>query len=221
MRYILFVGLILFSSLSGAAPYQCDTIIQNPGYKACFNYNLKATLFVQHVMRVKDLKAPNLERKSMRFYEETKIPKRFRPTLKDWRGSGFDRGHMVSDATANYSRKTQKATYSLVNVSHQYPKMNRGIWKYVEITSRKLAKRKGGAKVITGSVFERISNKRVGPSLVAVPTYSFKILKFGDGDKLAFLVPNLNKNMGKKASKYKVPISKIEKMTGYSFKGVL
>lgn len=219
---MLYLAMAAFSSVV-SAQYKCDQVIENTGYKACYNYDLKATLFVAHNMRVADLKAPNLERGSMRFFEETKIPKRYRAQLRDFQRKNtkphkFDRSHLVSDATANHSRSTQKATYSLVNVCHGYEKQNRGIWKYVEISSRKLAKRKGGAEVITGSVFDRMRPLRVGPGKVAVPTHNFKILKFGDGDKVAFLVPNVNKEMGKKASKYKVSIETINKMTGFDFR---
>ena len=122
---------------------------------------------------------------------------------------------LFSNATLNYSRTAQKSSFSLINTVPQYPKANRGIWKYVETASRRLAIKKGGVKMITGAVYDRITPKRVGAGRIAIPTHTYKIMKFGDGDVLVFLVPNKNENMGSKPSRLKSSLEEVRKLTGF------
>ena len=223
---ILGVGLLMSSlGVVNAAPqsgaYGCDQIVDKQYYSACYNYELKGTLFVKGSLSVSQLKAPSLERKSMRFFEETAIPARYRKKLSDYRGSGLDRGHLFSNSSLNYSRPAQKSSFSLLNTVPQYPKANRGIWKYVETASRRLAIKKGGVIMITGAVYDRITPKRVGAGRIAIPTHTYKIMKFGDGDVLTFLVPNKNDDMGKKPSNFKSSLEEVKKLTGFDFRNEL
>lgn len=214
-------GALFTSTIAGAVGYNCDQIVEKTAYSACYNYDLKAALFVKTDVTVNELRAKNLSRKGIEFYPEPTIAPRYRAELRDYRRSGFDRGHLVSNGTLNFSSREQHESFSLVNVHAQHPKMNRGIWRLIEEASRRLMVKKGGAVMITGGVFSEINPQRIGAGQVAVPTHSFKIMKFGDGDILVFLVPNVNENMGKKPSKFKSSLAEIRRLTGFDFRNEL
>lgn len=211
------VFLSLFSIQSNAF-YECDQVVEMQSYDACYNYGLKATLWVAQKMSKSDLIKPGHDRDGIRFYEEQSIPKKYRATLADYRRSGFDRGHLASNASFDHNPRLQKETFSLVNITPQYPNMNRGIMRYTEKLTRKLAISNGSAVVITGNVFDEINPKRIGPGRIAVPKYTYKILKFPNGKNVAFLIPNIKEKQGKKPSKFRVDINEITKLTGFDFR---
>lgn len=217
---ILSLGMI-FSAASGAsAPaYQCDTVIQKQGYDACYNYDLKATLWTRHEMKAADLKKEGYSRDGIRFYEEKTLAKRHRATLADYRRSGYDRSHLVSNDDMNHNRKLQKETFSLLCQSPHYPNVNRISLLAVEKLIRRLTISNKRSMVISGNTYDRISPKRIGAGRIAVPKETYKVVHFPEtGKTLAFLIPNVKKKQSSKASSFKVELSEIEKKTGFKFK---
>lgn len=55
-----------------------------------------------------------------------------RSELKDYRYSGYDRGHNAPAAAFKRSREAMSTTFLLSNMSPQTPKLNRRIWKNLE-----------------------------------------------------------------------------------------
>ena len=212
-------GMILNAvAISANAQYKCDQMLQKEGFEICYNYKLKAPLYTRHIMKYSDLKKQTYSREGLRFFEDVNIPRRYRATLRDYRGSGFDRGHMVSNRSQAFDRKRQKATFVLSNITPQYPNFNRGIFRLTEKLSRKLVTREiGSAVVYTGAIFDRMNPKRIGPGRIAVPSHVYKVINFKNGKNLSFLIPNIEKNQGKKPSKFRVDVREIEKLTGMRF----
>ncbi len=216
---LIFTASMLTTSIVYAQYYSCSQIVSNPGYQACYNYGLKATLLTKHRMTAANLKKKGFERDSMKFYEEVAIPKKYRATLADWRFSrGFDRSHLVPNGDMNYSRKFQKATFSLVCQSLHYANTNRISLLAVEKLLRRLTLSHGESIVWTGNLFDPINPKRVGPGLVAVPTAVFKVIYFpSTNKKVAFLIPNIKQRQSSKASSFRVDPALIEKKSGFVF----
>lgn len=198
------------------APFACDQIVQKQGYAACYNYGLKATLWTAHSLKASDLKAEGYSRKGIKFYEETALPKRYRATLATYRGSGFDRSHLVPNDDQNHNRKLQKETFSLVCQSPHYPNVNRRSLLAVEKLIRRLARSNGEARVFSGNVFNRIVNKRIGAERVAVPEATYKVLQLPE-KTFAFLIPNVKEKQSKRPKDFLVELSVIEKKTGFRF----
>lgn len=210
--------LVLALPLTANAQYQCDQVIEKQGYQACYNYKLKGTLLTKHRMTAADLKKKGFERKSMRFYEEPAIPKKYRATLADWRRSGYDKSHLVSNDDMNHSRKLQYETFSLVCQSLHYPNVNRVSLLAVEKLLRRLTRSNGESIVWTGNLYDPISPKRVGPGRVAVPYAVFKVIYFPNRNKkVAFLIPNIKEKQSSKASDFRVDPALIEKKSGFKF----
>lgn len=60
-----------------------------------------------------------LRRKNSEFFEDPDIEPRFRSKLADYRGSGFDRGHMAPASNHKASQQTMNDTFCLSNMSPQ------------------------------------------------------------------------------------------------------
>ncbi|WP_127472014.1 DNA/RNA non-specific endonuclease [Thiomicrorhabdus aquaedulcis] len=219
LRKLLFASGLLIASFAAQAQYACDQTIEKQGYSACYNYDLKATLYTVHTMRAEDLKKDGLSRDGLKFYEESSIPARYRAKLSDYRSSGFDRSHLVSNDDQNHSAKLQKETFSLVCQSPHWPNVNRVSLLAVEKLIRRLTISNKESIVYSGNIYDRVSPKRIGAGRIAVPTETYKVVHFPTENKtLAFLIPNVPELQSSKASSFRVDVSLIEKKTGFVFK---
>ena len=66
---------------------------------------------------VKDKQAAN--RENSKFYEDDKIHEKFRSFLRDFKGSGFDRGHLAAAGNHRHSQLAMDQTFALSNISPQ------------------------------------------------------------------------------------------------------
>ncbi|MBQ2357093.1 MAG: DNA/RNA non-specific endonuclease [Treponema sp.] len=96
----------------------------------------------------------------------------------DYKGSGFDRGHLAPAADMAWSLKSAHDSFLMSNMSPQAPSFNRVIWKLLEEAVRNWAQQYGTIYVVTGPVLEKESNEyqSIGESEVAVPEYFYKAL---------------------------------------------
>ncbi len=90
------------------------------------------------------------------FRSGLRIPKIVRPGLEDYRGSGFDRGHLVASADRRASGTLTSETVLLTNMSPQHPKLNRQAGRILEESVRDLSKAEKVVEVyaICGPLFE-------------------------------------------------------------------
>ena len=138
-------------------------------------------------------------------------------TLKDYKNSGFDRGHLAPAKTMSYSKETMSDSFFMSNMSPQKPSFNRGIWKKLEEKVRDLILISDSIYVVTGPVLENSLGK-IGENKVTIPSAYYKtIIRFKD-DKLfgiGFLLKNEKSN--RELSMFSVSIDSIEKVTGLNF----
>jgi len=89
------------------------------------------------------------------FRADTRIPKRFRASLNAYKGSNYDRGHLVASANKIDTELQNSETFLLSNMSPQAPRFNRGIWRELEDAIRELDAHKNNLEtyVLTCPVF--------------------------------------------------------------------
>jgi len=138
------------------------------------------------------------------------------PALSDYRGSGYDRGHMAPAADMKWSQAAMDESFYLSNIAPQTGVgFNRGIWARLEREIRAWARQKGELVVITGPIYYDYS-PAIGAGIVA-PDAFYKILYApGENEALAFLIPN--QNLGNPAmAGFRVAIDRLEALSGYDF----
>ncbi len=119
------------------------------------------------------------EKRTNKFFPDARLRSAERATLEDYKGSGFDRGHMAP-AGDMPTAQAMAQSFSLANMVPQAPEHNRGVWaKSVEAATRKYASRAyGDVYVITGPVYEPsiAQSQSIGPGKVRIPKYLFKLV---------------------------------------------
>lgn len=109
------------------------------------------------------------------FHEEEQVSIKYRSTLKDYKASGYDRGHMAPNADMP-DTASQFDSFSLANMVPQAPKNNQEVWRKLEEATRAMVTRQNqDAYVITGPIFSGKRLKTIGNG-VLVPTATYKVV---------------------------------------------
>lgn len=145
------------------------------------------TLEADEIRRTKGMKREDS------FREDERLPSNERATLSDYRGSGFDRGHIFPNADSE-NRQAQFDSFRLSNMFPQVPEHNRGMWSELEQRTRKLALKHGKIHVVTGVAFKGRQLQRLGRSGPFVPSHVFKAVYLPDTGKASACVSENAKN---------------------------
>jgi endonuclease G len=137
-------------------------------------------------------------------------------TDADYKGSGYDRGHLAPAADMSFSEQTMLESFYYSNMSPQNPSFNRGIWKRLEEKVRNWAILYQSVYVVTGPV---LSDGNITPSNgVAVPNYYYKVILDYHSAHLqgiGFIMRNEGASGDLQA--YAVSIDSVERFTGIDF----
>ncbi|XP_038045586.1 endonuclease G, mitochondrial-like [Patiria miniata] len=169
-----------------------------------------------------------IDRTNCQFEVDQSVHPFFRSTNEDYRGSGYDRGHLAAAGNHRRSDGVMQQTFLLSNVSPQVGDgFNRGIWNNLEKYVRGLTKVYTRVYVCTGPLYlpHWESNRRqyvkyevIGTNSVAVPTHFFKVVlgetKNQSYDLRAFVVPNKATSDDTPLKNFLVPIDVIERAAG-------
>ncbi len=137
--------------------------------------------------------------------------------LNDYKGSGYDRGHLAPAADMGFSEAAMSESFYMSNMSPQSPSFNRGIWKKLETQVRNWAKAYDKIYVVTGSILKP-DLPTIGKNRVAVPEKYYKIIfreKIGQSNMIAFLLAN--KKSEQPLSSFVVSVDQLERLTGINF----
>lgn len=136
---------------------------------------------------------------------------------RNYRGSGYDRGHLCPAGDMRFSESAYNQTFYTSNISPQENAFNAGIWNRLEQKIRYWTKNNNSLFVVTGGVLDE-GLPVIGDEDVAVPKYFYKIVAKGTEDNLqvlAFLMPHKDSN--RPLEHFLVPVDSLEKLTGIDF----
>ena len=171
-----------------------DQILPNRNYLIGYSYLFRQPRWAMQVIdgEAQDV---SVERQDC-FRPDLRIPEVFRSTLSDYRGSGYDRGHLVPSADSNSSRLENSETFLMTNMAPQHPDLNRKIWRMLEDKARKIALKENIVEVyaISGPVFDLTKPfSKIGDDVVIPHEFFKSILTEDSKGKIkiySFLIPN-------------------------------
>ncbi|GLC42973.1 hypothetical protein PLESTB_000280700 [Pleodorina starrii] len=189
-------------ALKFGAP-ETEIVRQYEGYIAAYDYRTRNPKWVlEHITR--DSSSGDAKRDGSEFFPDPGVEPRFSAKLSDFRGSGYDRGHMAPAADFKSSQKAMDETFSLVNISPQVGAgFNRDYWARFERFVKELTYASSDVYVMTGPLWlptrSQLEDEDGGggggggkgkggkwtlvhdwigkpPGLVAVPTHYYKVV---------------------------------------------
>ena len=137
--------------------------------------------------------------------------------LKDYRRSGYDRGHLAPAADMSWSEDIMSESFYMSNMSPQKPGFNRGVWKRLEEQVRDWANKFDTLYVVTGPVLED-GLPTIGENKVSIPKQYYKALlvyKSNAQTAIGFLLNNVSSSEELKS--FAITIDSLEKITLIDF----
>lgn len=139
-------------------------------------------------------------------------------TTYDYRGSGYDRGHLLPVGDRKFSFDAMNETFFMSNISPQERRFNGGIWRELEENVRDWARKFRKIYVVTGPVLTERRKDRIGKNKVSVPKSFYKvILDISEPElkAIGFIIPN--ETSKRPLQEYAVSIDEVEELTGIDF----
>lgn len=140
-------------------------------------------------------------------------------TDDDYRGSGYDRGHLVPRADMAWDAEKASETFYMSNISPQARQFNQGVWRELEELTRDWANRFERLYVVTGPVMTQDPKGTIGrQNKVAVPAAYYKVLLDLDNPEqkgIGFIIPN--QVSFDPLYDYAMSIDQVENATGLDF----
>ncbi|MDA8792035.1 DNA/RNA non-specific endonuclease [Bacteriovoracaceae bacterium] len=216
-RSILFLLLLTTSLYARKDQYHsCPSkdFVKHKYFSLCYSDFHEQSSWTHHLLKKKSIRGP--QKRTNNFRSDPKVAAGS-AGKNDYRGSGFDRGHMVPAGDSKLNYQSMSETFYMSNMSPQRPGFNRGIWRRLEELVRSWILAGRDMQVVTGPVLEdglpRVNN------LVSIPKYHFKIVFDHKNRKeqkmIAFLFPNQGSRNPIK--EFATTVDKVEKMTGINF----
>lgn len=216
---ILFLFCLPLYLFAVEAPYlgvpsETNLCLYKAGFSIGYSYKYRQAVWVAYTLTSDNLSAKQFRRKD-RFSVDPEI--KFYPVHpRDYRNSGYDKGHLAPAADMTYSINSMNDSFLMSNISPQIPGCNRGIWKRLENQVRKWAIKEKRLYIITGPIFtpptEVITN-----TAIPIPTAFYKVvLDLTPPMKMiGFIVPNQTSK--RRVVSFAVCVDQVEQITGYDF----
>jgi endonuclease G len=191
-------------------------IITKTGFTLAYNEAAEQAWWVAYHLTSDELKG-TLDRDNFDFDEDVEVSTGS-ASLRDYKGSGYDRGHLVPAADVKWNAKAMQASFLMSNVSPQKHSFNAGIWERLESRFRGWAKRDGSLYIVTGPLLKEKPNNTIGINQVWVPNSYYKVAltyKKNRWHAAAFIIDH--QASGKNLEPYFLTIDEVERQTGLDF----
>lgn len=207
-----------------------ELIIHHKAYSLSFNTEYNNPNWVQWMLTAE--RANGSGRRSNEFLPDPdeKLEWRHQVNTDDYKGSGYDRGHMCPAADNRWDAKAMTECFYMSNMCPQLHELNSGSWETLESSCRRWAQREGCIYIVSGPVYdwelkarreEPASRKRLAigrQHKVTVPTGFFKcVLSLREGEEKAIAFYYTNDDKRQEMRQVCMPVDSIEAMTGFDF----
>ena len=189
-------------------------IVHHESYSLSYSETHEQAEWVAYELKKTHLSSSNFKRP---YFEIDKAVKSGAAHWKNYKKSGYDRGHLCPAGDRKYTKIAHDETFLTSNISPQEHSFNAGVWNTLEQKVRYWAGKYDGVFVITGGVLKG-DMKTIGDENVSVPNQFYKVLidtNTGKTKMIAFLMPH--KNSSQPLYKFVVSVDAIENLTGIDF----
>ena len=191
-----------------------NQIVKHRYYTLSYNEPYEQAEWVAYELKKAYVTNNNFKRP---FFNEDPKVKTGSAHWKNYKNSGYDKGHLVPAGDMGFDVNAYNDTFLTSNISPQLHHFNDGVWNRLEQKVRYWAVKYNGVYVITGGILDK-SLKTIGNENVSVPKYFYKVLMKRSGNStnmIAFLVPN--EASQRPLYEFVVSVDRLEKMTGIDF----
>ena len=136
--------------------------------------------------------------------------------LEDYRGSGFDRGHLAPAGDMKWSLAAMSHSFLLSNIAPQLRNFNGGVWLDLERSTRGyVLNTQRSVYLVTGPIVQADADT-IGDNEIPVASHFYKIIYDVEAEKVvAYLLPHLEGIENFK--KFTVSVDQVEQITGIDF----
>jgi endonuclease G len=207
MKYIL--SLLLLITITS---YSQDTVtLVHKAYKTTYSKSKHYPVKVEWWITKASLTCPVKVKRGDKFIPDPLLPTETN-LQADYTGAGFDRGHNMPAADAVCDQVANEESFYFSNMTAQYPALNRGDWKSLEMLSREVALRDDSVHIWAGSIGVA---KKIGTT--AVPTHCWKVIYIKKTREwMAFVFDNTT-DKADGINNNKVTVADVEKLTNFKF----
>ena len=198
------------------SPIPGEAIINHTGYTLSYNEEYELPSWVAYELTRDEVLGDAAERDD-NFRQDPLVPTGS-ASLQDYRGSGYDRGHMAAAADFKWSGEAMSDTFYLSNMAPQAPSFNRGIWADLEAVARTAAYNNGSIYITTGPVLTDGPYETIGENEVAVPKRFYKVfLDYTEPEykAIGFVLPN--EGSDNSLQSFAISVDDVERITGLDF----
>lgn len=200
------------------ATKQGEVVVSHTGYTLSYNNKTNCPNWVAWELTSAEASATGP--RSDDFQPDPKIEWRSQVTTADYRGSGYDRGHMCPAADMKWSPTAQRECFYMSNMCPQLHDLNAGCWETLESACRRWAKSEGSVYIVCGPVFrEGRKVVTIGQEhTVRVPDGFFKVvLSLRKGKEKAIGFYYAHNDSRQTMEEAAMTVDEVEAMTHYDF----
>lgn len=196
-----------------------DLIVEHSGFTLSYDITTHCPRWVAWELTAEELNGDVPRSKD--FLPDPLIPTAHRVEGTDYRGSGYDRGHMCPAADMKWSVESMRECFYMSNMCPQDRTLNGVAWERLESACRRWANTEGSVYIVCGPIFYPDSAAVViGPASrkIRVPDAFFKVvlsLRPGHEKAIGFIYRNdaSRQAMGEVCCS----VDEVEAITGYDF----
>jgi endonuclease G len=210
----LFFPLLALSSPLAKAPFD-DQVITRKHYSLSYNEHHEVANWVAYPLGHAHIK--NCVDRADAFRADPMVTTGS-ASLEDYKGSNFDRGHLLPAGDMKFDREAMRDTFYLSNMTPQSANFNRGRWKTMENLVRAWALKYNNLLVVTGPILENNLPTIGNQNRVSVPIEYYKVIVVKKGNSYEGIGFLLNVNVPyNDLSLYALSINQIEERSGIDF----
>jgi endonuclease G len=165
----------VLAQITAQAPKERLLHLDHKYFEVFYSPEYRLAKYVRYTLTAEQLRARRFKR-SDRFRTDDQLAALGQPTVqvKDYRKSGFDKGHLAPADDFAWSQEAMDETFVLTNIVPQKPALNRGLWKALENQVRRWACGEEKITVFTGPILA--AGLKTTKSGIPIPKEFFKLI---------------------------------------------